>query len=77
MGACLQLNPVGMLATDEGYISSISIRSAGGTVVYTPDGNNQIGETGNQMSAQVITRFVGGQGCGGQNYGQTIKLVHA
>lgn len=74
--ATLQLNPVGMLATDEGYVSSISFRSAGGTVVYTPDGNNQIGETGNAISALAATRFAGGQGNGGQNSGQAIKLVH-
>ena len=73
--AVLQLNPVGLLSTDEGYISSISFRSAGGTVVYTPDGNNQIGATGNQISALAATRIVGGQGNGGQNCGQSIKLV--
>lgn len=74
--ATLQLNPVGMVSTDEGFISSISFRSAGGTVVYTPDANGQIGETGNAISALAATRFAGGQGCGGQNQGQVMKLVH-
>lgn len=56
--ATLQLNPKGMLSTDEGYISSISIRNAGGTVVYTPDGNNQIGETGNALGAAAYTALL-------------------
>lgn len=73
--AVIQLNPVGMLSTDEGYISSVSVRNAGGTVVYTPDANNQIGVTGNAIGALMATRFAGGQGNGGQNQGQNIKLV--
>ena len=69
--AVIQLNPPGMQATDEGYISSVSIRSAGGTAVLTPDGNNQI-----SMSAQAATRLVGGQGQGGNGTpGQQIRLV--
>jgi len=68
--AVIQLNPPGMLATDEGYISSITIRTAGAATVLTPDGNGQI-----SVSALAATRLVGGQGVGGQNSGQQIKLV--
>ncbi len=75
--AVIQLNPVGMLSTDEGYISSISVRNAGGTIVYTPDGSNQIGATGNAVGAAMYTRFAGGQGNGGGNQGQNIKVVSA
>jgi len=60
MALTIQLNPPGMVSTDEGYISSISVRSAGGTVVYTPDGNNQIGATGNVVSAAAANRLAGG-----------------
>jgi hypothetical protein len=67
--AVIQLNPIGMQSTDEGYISSISIRSAGGTVVLNPDGNNQV-----TCSAQAATRLVGGTGNVGV-HGQAIKLV--
>ncbi len=38
----LQLNPPGMAATENGYISSITIRYNATTNVLTPDGNNQI-----------------------------------
>ena len=69
----LQLNPVGMLTTDEGYISSISIRSAGGTVVFTPDANNVIG-LATSLSAQATTRICGAAGANGPN-GTGIKLV--
>jgi hypothetical protein len=68
--AVIQLNPVGLQSTDEGYISSITIRSSGSPAVLTPDGNNQV-----TMSAQAATRLIGGQGNGGQNQGQNIKLV--
>ena len=68
--AVLQLNPVGLQTTDEGYISSISVRSAGGTVVLTPDGNNQV-----VCSALAATRLTGGQGSQLGHYGQAIKLV--
>lgn len=75
--AVIQLNPVGMLSTDEGFISSISVRNAGGVVVYTPDAGNQIGVTGNAVGAPMLTRFAGGQGNGGGNQGQNIKIVSA
>ena len=68
--AVIQLNPVGMQPTDEGYISSISVRSAGGTQVLTPDGNNQV-----TMSAQAATRLTGGMHSQLGSYGQAIKLV--
>lgn len=57
MALLVQINPVGMVSTDEGYISSISIRNAGGTVVYAVDGNNQIG-AGTALGAAAATRIV-------------------
>ena len=73
--ATLQLNPIGMLSTNEGYISSISVRNAGGTVVYTPDGSNQIGVTGNALGAPAATRLVGG-GCNVPGAGSTgLRLI--
>lgn len=33
----LQVNPPGMASTDEGYISSITIRTGGGDSVLTPN----------------------------------------
>ena len=69
--AIIQLNPPGLATTDEGYISSITVRTAGAPTVLTPDGNNQI-----SMSALAATRLVGGQGQGGNgNPGQQIRLV--
>ena len=73
--AALQLNPVGMLSTDEGYISSISIRSAGGTVVFTPDANNAIG-IATALSALAATRICGGAGASNFNGGTAIKLIN-
>ena len=35
--ALLQVNPPGMVSTDEGYISSITIRTGGSATVLTPD----------------------------------------
>ena len=35
--AVIQVNPPGMVSTDEGYISSITIRTGGGSSVLTPD----------------------------------------
>lgn len=69
--AVIQLNPPGLATTDEGYISSVSIRTSGGVSVLAPDGNNQI-----VCSALAATRLVGGQGQGGNgNPGQQIRLV--
>lgn len=69
--AVIQLNPPGMVSTDPGYISSITIRTGGSATVLTPDGNNQI-----TTDAQCATRLVGGQGQGGNgNPGQQIRLV--
>jgi len=36
--AILQVNPPGMLTTDPGYISSITIRTGGSPTVLTPNG---------------------------------------
>lgn len=35
--AVVQVNPPGMLSTDEGYVSSITVRTAGGASVLVPD----------------------------------------
>jgi len=35
--AVIQVNPPGLASTDEGYISSITVRTAGGASVLTPD----------------------------------------
>lgn len=53
----VQLNPVGMLSTEEGYISSITLRSAGGNAVFTPDASNQIGVAG-VLGPLAMTRLV-------------------
>lgn len=53
--AIIQLNTPGMVSTDPGYISSITVRTGGSATVLTPDGNNQI-----TMDALAATRLVGG-----------------
>ena len=35
--AIIQVNPPGMIATDPGYVSSITIRTAGAATVLTPN----------------------------------------
>lgn len=56
----LQLNPKGMQPTEEGYISSISVRNGGGTVVYTPDADGRIGQTGNALGNPAYTNLLSG-----------------
>lgn len=73
--AALQLNPVGLSAGTEGYISSISIQSNGGVVVFTPDVNNAIG-IATFLSALAATRIAGGQGSVGGAGGQSIRLIN-
>lgn len=73
--AAVQLNPVGLLSTDEGYIASILIRSGGSNVAYSPDANNAIG-IATALSAQAATRLVGGQGVNAGSQGQGIKLIN-
>lgn len=69
--AVLQVNPVGLAATDEGYIVSVTIRSAGANTLFTPDGNGQI-----TVSALATNRLVGGSGNAGQPSGQApFKIV--
>lgn len=59
----LQLNPIGMLSTDNGYISSITVRYNGTTNVLTPDGNNQITLPNATTGAiQAADRLIGGAG---------------
>jgi hypothetical protein len=52
--AQVQINPPGMLSTDEGYISSVTIRSAGAPVVQVP--NATTGQI--TCSAQAATAIV-------------------
>lgn len=74
----LQLNPSGMLSTDVGYISSITVRYNGANNVLTPDGNNQItlpnATTGARAAAERI--LGGAYGIGGPD-GTRISFVHA
>ena len=61
--AVIQVNTPGMLSTDEGYISSITVRTAGGASVLTP--NATTGQV--TVSALAATRLV-------QDYNQ-VKLI--
>jgi hypothetical protein len=74
----LQLNPVGMISTDVGYISSITVRYNGANNVLTPDGNNQItlpnATTGARAAAE---RILGGIAGTGGPAGTRISLVHS
>lgn len=72
----LQLNPPGMAATADGYISSITVRYNGTDNVLTPDGNNQITLPNATTGAiEAAIRILGGpnaiQGPGGTG----IKFV--
>ena len=58
--AVIQLNPVGMPASTPGYISSITVYTAGAPTVLTPDANNQI-----TVDALAATRIIGGNAGGG------------
>jgi len=73
----LQLNPVGMASTEDGYISSITVRYNGTTNVLTPT-SNQItlpnATTGARAAAQ---RIAGGAGGIGGPRGTSIYIVHA
>lgn len=52
--AVVQVNTPGMASTDEGYISSITVRTAGSATVLTP--NATTGQV--TMSALAATRLV-------------------
>jgi len=72
----LQLNPVGMAATDNGYISSITVRYNGANNVLTPDGNNQITLPNATTGAiAAANRLLGGPGNIRTAGGQGIGLV--
>jgi hypothetical protein len=59
----LQLNPVGMVSTDLGYISSITIRYNGANNVLTPDGSNQITLPNATTGAiEAANKLLGGAG---------------
>lgn len=61
--AVVQVNPPGMASTDEGYISSITVRTGGGDSVLTP--NSTTGQV--TVSALAATALV-------QDYAQ-FKLI--
>ena len=61
MSSVLQLNPLGMPSNQDGYVSSITICVNGSPVVFTPDGNGQIGATGNVLSDTAAGRLAKGQ----------------
>ncbi len=72
----LQLNPVGMVSTDVGYISSITVRYNGANNVLTPDGNNQITLPNATTGAiQAADRLIGGAGNRTGPGGTAIKFV--
>jgi hypothetical protein len=61
--AVIQVNPPGMLSTDPGYISSVTVRTGGGASALVPDVNSgQI-----TVDAPCATRLV-------QDY-QAFKLI--
>lgn len=77
--AVIQLNPVGLGTTDNGYISSITVYYNGQINVLTPsvltDGTyGQVSLTGTG-AAQATTRLVGGVGNVMGAGSQAIKLV--
>lgn len=68
--AVIQLNPLGLAVTDNGYISSITVVTAGIATVLTPDANGQI-----TVGPVAATRLVGG-GCNVPGAGsQAMRLV--
>lgn len=72
----LQLNPVGMVSTDVGFISSITIRYNGANNVLTPDGNGQITLPNATAGAiQAADRILGGPGNIVGPGGTCIKFV--
>ncbi len=73
----LQLNPIGMAATDVGYISSITVRYNGANNVLTPDGSNQITLPNATTGAiEAANRLVGGPGAVRGPAGTGIYVVH-
>lgn len=58
MPAMIKVNPLGLASTDEGYISSITIRTGGADVVFTPSTDAATyGElqTGDPLALQQIS----------------------
>jgi hypothetical protein len=62
--ADVRVNPVGMASTDEGYISSITVRTGGSAVAKTPNSTTGI----ITVSAAAATQLV-------QKYDQRMQLV--
>lgn len=83
----LQLNPPGMATTDDGYISSITVRYNGADNVLTPDVTAYVPPTAvtrgqitlpNATTGAIAAanRLIGGAGNHRGPGGQGISLVH-
>ena len=83
----LQVNPIGIKSTDDGYITSIVVVVGGTARTYTPsatlDGSNVLtaggvietaGDT-TVLSAAAGARLVGGANMIGANRGQGFSIV--
>ena len=82
--ATVQINPPGLGATDNGYISSITVRYNGANNVLTPDtAAYPANQTYGQISINValpgandaVTRLTGGQGNQHGMGGGAFKLI--
>lgn len=69
----MQLNPMGMLSTTEGYISSISIRTGGGVSVLTPTTILGVAER-IAVSNEAMTNLISAQR---SPIGGTLTMVQA
>jgi hypothetical protein len=70
--AIIQLNPTGMLPIEEGYITSVTVRSNGKEETLVPDPlTGQVA-----CSPQAALRLIGGsQAAAGGPGGRGIKLI--
>lgn len=72
----LQLNPPGMVSTEDGYISSITIRYNGTTNVLTPTTNQITLPNATAGARAAADRIAGGAGGIGGPRGTSIYVVH-
>ena len=74
--AKIKVNPAGLASTDNGYISSITVRYNGADNALTPDGSGDISIDVSLTGANAaVTRLVGGQGGVAGPSGQRFVLV--
>lgn len=57
--AVVQVNPPGMLSTDEGYVSSITVRTGGGASVLTPDASTGQITVSSAAATWLVQRWAG------------------